>query len=654
MKLTPDNIPLYSFDEMVAAGFALRTLERWKHPIKIADSTDRRMKWFNFNELKPKYQQRIIAKFGSVNTTKEADVEPKEPVLSLDKYSKKDIELAMARYNIVKAYRKAAENETIRKGEAKNDFLDMVKLGLICQKEYQIINGKLSYPTLQRWDQIMREGKNTMDDLLPKLREVKVGAELEKEHKDTLITLYCGQNQLKVSECIRLAQRQWKTKGMPEVNELRCRKFLNEWARTNSATATFLRKGVKALRDEVLPWIDRDEDSIKFMDVLVADGHVLNFQIVNPITGKLCRPTLVAWVDMATRMPMGYEIMYTENTRSVLSAFRNACLNAGKLAGIEGGILPKAVYMDNGKSFKNKFFTAEIDLENELGGLFERLRPFGLEHIAFAHPYNARAKIIERVFRDFGEIERQLPTYCGNDIENKPASLKRNEVWHRGQIKKYFDQHGKPTLQGSYLIIKEWIDQFNDRESDGKYLKGQSPFEAAYSHITEIDFEPRTLAIDHFDYMLMHEKVSRLGRNGFNVGGLWYYNASKFTQIAKDDTEYRLRYDVLNPDRILVYHEDGRLWCSAGLWIGQKTHAMAALGSDADREKVKQSNKALKGIEKEVLKVAKNDVLNGILELPEHVASALPEAEPELVLVENTNDNLITTSDGRKIKLRYF
>jgi putative transposase len=93
------------------------------------------------------------------------------------------------------------------------------------------------------------------------------------------------------------------------------------------------------------------------MDVLVADGHVLNFQIVNPQTGKMCRPTLVAWVDMATRMPMGFEIMYTENTRSVLSAFRNACLNAGKLAGIEGGILPKAVYMDNGKSFKNKFFT---------------------------------------------------------------------------------------------------------------------------------------------------------------------------------------------------------------------------------------------------------------------------------------------------------
>ena len=579
--------------------------------------------------------------------------EPTETVLPLENYSKKDIELALARYNLIKQYRQAALNAIGSKVEAKNEFVNMVGLGLICKREYQIINEKLSFKTLERWDKTMRDGNNTMDDLLPKLREVKVGSELEKDHKDTLITLYCGQNQLKVSECIRLAQRQWKIKGLPEVNELRCRKFLNEWARNNAATATFLRKGVKALRDEVLPWIDRDEDSIKFMDVLVADGHVMNFQIINPITGKLCRPTLVGWVDMATRMPLGYEIMYTENTRSVLSAFRNACLNAGKLAGIEGGILPRAVYMDNGKSFKNKFFTAEIDLENDLGGLFERLKPFGLEHIAFAHPYNARAKVIERVFRDFGEIERQLPTYCGSDIEHKPASMKRNEIWHRDQIKKYFDQHGKPTLQGSYLILKEWIDQFNERTSDGKYLKGQTPVEAACNDIPEIDFEPRTLALQHFDFMLMHSKVSRLGRNGFNVGGLWYYNASKFTQIAKDDTEYIIKYDVLNPDRILVYHEDETLWCSAGLWIGQKTHAMAALGSDADRDKVQASNRALKGIEKAVVQTAKQGGgMNGMVELPEFNTPALPENELELV--EVIDNDFITTNDGRRIKLKMF
>ena len=646
-----NNMPHYSTAEMEKAGFASRTIERWKEPIKVKHPKDKREAWYNFNKLKPKYQHQIIATLGDPNAKPEFE----EPRSVLDNYSNKEIELAMARFNLVKAYRAAAANATGSKVEAKKEWVNLVELGLICQKEYKIIGEKLSFQTLERWDKTMRDGKNTMDDLLPKLREIKVGNELEKIHKDTLIKLYCGQNQLKFSECIRLAQKQWKLLQIPEVSEIRCRKFLTDWAHENASTATFLRRGIKALRDDCLPYIERDEDSIRFMDVLVADGHVLNFQIVNPLTGKMCRPTLIAWVDMATRLPVGFEIMYTENTRAVLSAFRNACLNAGAICGIEGGILPRAVYMDNGKSFKNKFFTAEADLENDLGGLFERLRPFGLEHIAFARPYNARAKVIERVFRDFGEIERQLPTYCGINIESKPASLKRNEVWHRQQLKNYIDNNGKVTLQGSYLIIKDWINEFAERESDGKYLKGRTPLQAVYEHIPELDFQARTLAITHYDYMLMHTKVGRLQRNGFNIGGVWYYNALHFANVAKDDTEYIVKFDVLNPDRILVYHEDETFWCSARPWIGQKVHAMAALGSDADREKVAQSNRMLFGIEKSVTSAAKSGHFEsaGYVELPASTPKALPEPEPVLV-EKNSDDDYITTSDGRKIKLKYF
>jgi putative transposase len=636
-----------SLEQWKAAGLSYKQYENDRERGKLEATRGARNKpvqiYFDGIEDETK-KAKIIAKFGDPN----AKPEFTDPLLPNEHRSSKDFELAHARRNLVVAYRRAADEATGSKVEAKKEWVNLVSLGLICQKEYKIINEKLSFKTLERWNKQMRDGSNTMDDLLPKLREIKVGNELQKEHKDTLISLYCGQNQLKFSECIRLAQRQWRILGLPEVNDLRCRKFLTDWANQNAATAIFLRKGIKSLRDEILPYIDRDEDSIKFLDVLVADGHVLNFQIVNPETGKMCRPTLIAWVDMATRMPLGFEIMYTENTRSVLSAFRNACINAARLCGIEGGILPRSVYMDNGKSFKNKFFTAETDLENELGGLFERLRPFGLEHIAFARPYNARAKVIERVFRDFGEIERQLPTYCGTDIENKPASMKRNELWHREQLRRYLDAYGKVTLQSSYIVVKEWIDQFNERESDGKYLKGMTPLEAVQNQMPELDIMPRRLSLNQFDWMLMHTKVSRLHRNGFNVGGLWYYSV-EFTQIAKDDTEYIIKYDVLNPDRILVYHEDETYWCSAGLWIGQKTHAMAALGSDADREKVKDANRALKGLEKEVLRVSKNDLVNGLLSIPEHATEPVP------VLVEKTEtDDYITTQDGRKIKLKYF
>jgi len=645
-QITEDNKIMLSLDDWVKAGLSKRQYKNEKYRGNLEATRGSRGKpvQIDFDSIKDKAKkQKIIEACGDPHTQNEF----KEPKLPLDKYSSKDIEIALARFNLVKNYRQIAENATGSKVEAKKEFVNLVSLGVACQKEYKIIGEKLSFKTLERWDKAMRDGNNTMDDLLPKLREVKVGNPLEKAHKDTLVSIYAGQNELKVSESVRLAQAEWARIGLPQVSVSRCRKFLNDWISKNAATVTFLRKGVKALRDEILPYIDRDPDSIKFMDVLVADGHVLNFQIVNPETGKMCRPTLIGWVDMATRIPLGFEIMYTENTKSVLSAFRNACLNAGNLCGIEGGILPRSVYMDNGKAFKNKFFTAEVDLENDLGGLFERLKPFGLEHIAFAHPYNARAKVIERMFRDFAELERQIPTYCGTDIQNKPASMHRNELWHREQLSKYLDSYGKITLQSSYMIVKEWIDTFIERKSDSKYLKGQTPLAVAHQHISEIETNPRTLGIEHFDFMLMHTKVSRLHRNGFNVGGVWYYNANEFTQIAKDDTEYIVKYDVLKPDRILVYHEDGSLWCSAGIWIGQKTHAMAALGSEADREKVKNSNQALKNIEKAVLKTAKSgNLTDGYFELP-------PQKEVP-VLVEKNKDGddeePITTQDGRVIK----
>lgn len=647
MKLI-DEIAHISIVEWKAAGLTYNQYEndRKRDKLKATRATRNKPVQINLDSITDKTKkQKIITAFGDPY----AKPEIKDAPLKYDDYSNKDIELAQHRRNIVVAYRMAAESANGSKVEAKKEFINLICLGLLLKKEFETIGNKLSFKTVERWDKQMRTGQNTMDDLLPKQREIIVDNELEKVHKDALISLYCGQNQLKVSECIRLAYKEWKIKGTAMVSESRCRRFLNAWAKENNATATFMRRGIKAMRDECLPYIDRDPDSIRFMDVLVADGHVLNFMIINPVTGKMCRPTLIAWTDMATRMTLGYEIMYTENTRSVLSAFRNACLNAAEMCGIEGGLLPRSVYMDNGKSFKNKFFTAKADLENDLGGLFERLKPFGLEHISFAKPYNARAKIIERVFRDFGEIERQLPSYCGTDIAHKPASSKRNEVWHRNQLQKCLNSHGKLTLQGSYSVIKTWIDEFHERESGSKYLKGNTPLQVAYNHIPELDVKSRMLADNHFDFMLMHTKVGRLQRNGFNIGGVWYYNVAEFANMAKDDTEYIVKYDVLKPGKVQVYHEDGSHWCSASQWIGQKAHAMAALGSEADRDHVANSNKALANIEKSVLKAAKSGefINSNTIELP---ASSL-----QPVLVENTqDDDYIITEDGRRIKLEFF
>ena len=55
-----------------------------------------------------------------------------------------------------------------------------------------------------------------------------------------------------------------------------------KWFKDNNYDKWILaRDGEKALSDKVEPYIERDISRIEVGDILVADGHVLNFQVIN-------------------------------------------------------------------------------------------------------------------------------------------------------------------------------------------------------------------------------------------------------------------------------------------------------------------------------------------------------------------------------------
>ena len=183
----------------------------------------------------------------------------------------------------------------------------------------------------------------------------------------------------------------------------------------------------------------------------MADGHVLNFQVINPFNGKPTRATLVGFLDWKSSALVGYEIMMTENKQCIASALRNAILNLG--------MIPKVVYQDNGKGFKAKFFQ-HCDFEEEgFNGVYANL---GI-HSVFARPYNARAKVIERYFLEFQEeLEKGMPSYVGTSIEDKPAWMKRGEYLHR----KFHERLTKgyvPTISEAVQYINGWLEFHNSQ-----------------------------------------------------------------------------------------------------------------------------------------------------------------------------------------------
>lgn len=126
-----------------------------------------------------------------------------------------------------------------------------------------------------------------------------------------------------------------------------------------------MREGEKAYHDKVEAYIERDISKLEVGDVLIADGHILNFQVINPFTGKPTRATLVGFLDWKSTALVGYEIMMTENTQCIASALRNSILNLG--------LIPKVVYQDNGKAFKAKYFQHTDFDEAGFNGIYSNL-----------------------------------------------------------------------------------------------------------------------------------------------------------------------------------------------------------------------------------------------------------------------------------------
>ena len=178
------------------------------------------------------------------------------------------------------------------------------------------------------------------------------------------------------------------------------RRYVNEFKSNFTMFGPSREEGQKAWNDKCAPYQERAWWTLEVGEILVADGHALNFQVINPDTGKPSRAVLVMFWDWYSSYPVGWEVMLTENVQCIATALRNSILTLGKI--------PKCVYLDNGKAFKAKCFTKKIILEEtEIPGMFARL---GID-VMFAMKYNAQAKPVERIFGVLEWLERQMPSF---------------------------------------------------------------------------------------------------------------------------------------------------------------------------------------------------------------------------------------------------
>ena len=328
-------------------------------------------------------------------------------------------QIALARYDLVNLwvdYKRISKNKT----QAGKDFIDIYNDGKVYSHLFNIL-GKVSIGTIYRWHKVIKNNDD-YKNLVPNYNYGEKEPNPKLTHEEELVfkSLLLTPNKTNIGKATKLTKYILKKKGLESPTcERNFRRYAEHFKRNHYDEWVLAREGQKALRDKVQPYITRDISKLEVGDVLVADGHRLSIQCLNPFTGRPCRPTLIGYLDWKSTALVGYEIMLEENTQAISSALRNSIINLGKI--------PKICYQDNGKAFRAKFFTGDFH-ECGINGLFNKLDITAV----FAQPYNARAKVIERFFRELQDgFERLLPSFVGSSIVDKPAYMKRNEKFHK-------------------------------------------------------------------------------------------------------------------------------------------------------------------------------------------------------------------------------
>ena len=521
--------------------------------------------------------------------------------------------IALARLDLLNLWKNERKNQQ-NKTQFDNDFLGAYNAQVLYPEIYAKL-GKISIGTLQRWKRILGNSNN-YELLIPNYHYEDYSRTcLTDYEKQIFLKLLLHPNKFSLGKAISLTQYVLKAQGAEYIPAAPTfRRFANWYKSTYFDKWTLLRDGEKALKEDVIPHIKRDISKIEVGEVLVADGKRLNFQVINPFTGKPCRATLIGFLDWKSTALVGYEIMIEENTQNIASALRNAILNLGKI--------PKFVYLDNGRAFRSKYFvgSAKFD-EVGLKGIYEKL---GITTV-FANPYNARAKVIERFFLEMQEsFEKLLPSYIGTNIENKPARLRRNEKFHNE-----IHQEFVPTIQQTIQMINSWLEYKNSLPYPNDRTK---TIQEMLNNIEKQEINPREL-----DDLMLAQKIKTITSQGIRFLKSDYYNDALYGLRQK----VIIKYSLFDLSYINVYTISGKFLCRADRIT--LTHPLAHYtGEVKDIEDYKQKIQKQKQLKNKTIKACKEFLNVEDLKILEcEIEKEEEEILPSLIIpkIEIKNEN---------------
>ena len=301
------------------------------------------------------------------------------------------------------------------------------------------------------------------------------------------------------------------------------------------------RYGSKAYDDIAGLYVRREYEDMQSNDYWIGDTHTIDVQSMGS-DGQIHRLHLSAWMDARSGIMVGWHIGLNPSSQSSLYALRDGILRMNAI--------PKNIYVDNGREF----------LTFDFGGLGHRKKKLKNNQDRYDPPpvlkrldiqmtnaivKNARAKTIERAFRDFKDyISRLFGTFTGGNIMERPEVLK-DRIKNKDVI---LDEQFKNE-------INELIENsFNYMEYGGnvKRDRGKRKIDVYYEYCKFV----RRASKDELNLMLMRStRAQKVGRRGIHIT----INGEKIDYVSSELKEAMFgkqvycRYDPNDLSEVRIY-----------------------------------------------------------------------------------------------------
>lgn len=290
------------------------------------------------------------------------------------------------------------------------------------------------------------------------------------------------------------------------------------------------REGEKAFNDSLVS-MERSREDINSNDIWFSDHHLVDVAVISK-RGKVFRPWLTVFFDARSNKVISFIVRDKSADATVIKQ----CLRLG----IENYGIPKELYFDNGKDYREKSFNAEfpVSLVKQLG-----------INMIYATPYHGQAKTVERFFETMEDrFCKLLPTYLGKDAKQRPENMRVT-----------FDKlkEKAPAMETFVELLTNYFEEYNHTSSKGNDMDGKCP-DQVYCENLHAKIEVKDPSILRILCGTFDKRTVQ--KNGVRYQDRYYYHSALLAHLGE---KVIINADPNNMDELNIFDMNLKAICKA-------------------------------------------------------------------------------------------